>query len=409
MLWGPTVRRLHRERHNGRIARARRSTRPTRTGLPFSTVSLLGLDQAGAHVLVLDGKAVQFSECSPRRGEAQVLVNGCPKAVRRCESLKGLLAEALTQHRRAVFNWAQQAHRGTSRLDGNLPALSPRTAEAIGQFVRERLIPRLQAEGGAVPVSPPIPATAPVPGRFPEAAMQSFLEAQVWPRWFAFHRDTWHCLTPFFGQPLAGRLHLEWEGQAFISMAQERRRLALLRCDQRLEEAVSRSLQALEQQQAQPQALYQGGAYAVLCSPRRHYFCCRQLPPYVVEGQDRALYLFGGVQVGVPIIDLEVSEVIRPFSALVMHAYRHMFAHSAGGTRLICMLQPADYYQRLHQLPLEEALLQYLEAARMTLCAGYHEGNRAALLHDIRRLGKPQISLREAQAQGLPVYRFYRR
>lgn len=379
-----------------------------RTSLPFSTTTLLGLHQLNTDALVLDGTVIQVSDRRPRAGETQVLVNRLPKAVPSCTSLEDLIHQTLRRHHREIGLWVQRTHIDPTLLDRDLPPASTATAAAIGQFVRAHLIPRLRAEQDAA--AEPTADTARKPVEDPvEATIQSFPSAQLWPRWFAFYHDTWYGLAPFSGQPLNGRFHLVWKDRAFIAMSRMKGRVVVRTYDQRLEEAICRSFQELQEQRLESSILYQRRHYRVLRSQKRNYFVCRQIPPYVVEGQDRALYLFPQVQVGVPITALEVDEVLRPFSARIMHAYRHMFAHSAGACAPICMPLPADYYARLYQLPLEEALLQHLEAARMTLCAGYHEGNRSAVLHDIRRLNLPRITRLEAQSRGLPVYPFYRK
>lgn len=380
-----------------------------RTSLPFSTTSLLGLHQLNTDALVLDGTVIQVRDRRPRAGETEVLINRLPKAVYSCMPLEELVHQTLRRHHREIGLWVQRTHINPTLLDRDLPPATTATAETIGQFVREHLIPRLRAERDSSS-EPTADAAARKPVGDPvEAVIQSFPSAQLWPRWFAFYHDTWYGLVPFSGQPLNGRFHLVWKDRSFIAMSRMKGRIAVRTCDQRLEEAVGGSFQGLQEQRLEPSVLYRHHPYSVLRSAKRNYFICRQIPPYVVEGQDRALYLFPQVQVGVPITALEVDEALRPFSARIMHAYHHMFAHSAGACEPICMPLPNGYYARLCELPLEDALLQYLEAARMTLCAGYHEGNTSAAFHDVRRLNMPRITRVEAKARGLVVYPFYRK
>lgn len=376
------------------------------TSLPFSTTSLLGLNGPSVDALVLDGLALQLGDRRPRAGETPVLVNGLPKVVQSCMPLKDLLRQNLDRHHRALDLWAQQAHGSLNPVYRNLPPLSAGAA-AIERFVRERLVPRLRAEGaGSMPA--PMPAGENLDA-LTDAAIQSVLATPLWPRWFAFYHNTWHSLAPFSGPRLNGRFHLVWKGQAFIGMTREQWRLAIRQCDRNLEEAVRGGFAWREEQRLQSQALYQDSTYAVLRTPTQHYFVCRRIPPYVVEGWDHRLYLFPAVQVGVPLISLDPEQVLSPLAARVMHAYRHMFSYSSEGGGAICMPMPSTYYPNLYRLPLEEALLRHLEAARMTLCAGYHEGNRGYALHDIQRLNLAAISPQEVRDRGLPVYRFYRK
>lgn len=380
-----------------------------RTGLPFSTTTLLGLDQPNTDALVLDGQVIRLSDRRSRDGGAQVLVNRLPRAVTGSISLTELLSQAMRGHRTEIEHWVQRTHGRPGLLAPDLPALSLAASAGIERFVRKILVPRLEREQGVAPV----PVLDPAPSESledpVELAVLTFTTGQLWPRWFAIWRDTWYGLAPFAGERPSGRFHLVWKGRAFIAMSSTKGRLAIRSYDERLESLIGSSFRDLPQQRPESTVVYQSPPYTVFRTQRQHFFLCRQLPPYVIEGQSRALYLFPGVQIGIPITALEADTVLWPLAARVMHAYRHMFAQSFGGWTPICMPQPTGYYTRLHQLPLEEALLQHLESARMTLCAGYHQGNRAAIFHDIARLHMPRISLAETQARNLPVYRYYRK
>jgi len=91
-----------------------------------------------------------------------------------------------------------------------------------------------------------------------------------------------------------------------------------------------------------------------------------------------------------------------------MDSYRHMFLLGGEPGESICMPRPGEYYRRLHGLPLEEAILQHLEAARLTLCSGYFYEKGHISYHDIGELGLRVISPDEAHTRQLPVYRYYR-
>lgn len=198
------------------------------------------------------------------------------------------------------------------------------------------------------------------------------------------------------------------EEQEYVEASRLTWRQALQQQDQWLTEAVLRLLEPLYPRFPEAEVLYQDASHAVLRTSPQHYFCCRQIPAYVVEGEDRELYLFEKVQIGIWLKDVQVENVAHPGAVVLMHPYQHMFLFGGGTGASICMPRPEEYYTQLRRLPLVEALLQHQESARMTLCSGYHAGNRTARYHDIKRLRKRKVTLEQAQEQGLPVYWYYR-
>lgn len=387
------------------------------TRLPFSTTTLLGLHRSGADALVLDGMVIQLGDRRGGAGESNVLVNGLPKAVHACVPLAELLGQVLRRHRGAIERWVSRVENKTNLLDGDLPYVSAATTAEVERFLGKHMIPRLQAEkatrlslGFSRRASGTPKKKGPPADPF-DNAIEAFPFGQIWPRYFAFSRAFWYGLVPFTGQPPSGRLHVVWKGRAYIAMAKRKKDLVFQDYDQHLEQAVSGSFQGMQQEPVH-KMLYRDNHYRVVLSQRNHYFVCRTIRRYVVQGPDRALYLFPKMEVAVPIISLRAKQVLHELSVRVTHQTRHMFAVQVGEYIPVCMPMPDGYYPKLHRRPLEEAVLQHLESARATLVGGYHEGNVNAILwpdlHDIGGLNLPKISLAEAEKHGLPVYLFYR-
>jgi len=156
-----------------------------------------------------------------------------------------------------------------------------------------------------------------------------------------------------------------------------------------------------------PWDLYRDEVYAVVCTPRGRYFVCQRLPEYAVEDMDGTLYYFEGVEIGIQLASTSPAKVLRAVCVQVMHPYRHMFVGNIGGAALVCMPRPASYFAELHGLDLAEGLLRHLEAARMTLCAGYTPDS--APWHPLASLKRKVVSAEEAARRGLPVYWFARK
>lgn len=155
-----------------------------------------------------------------------------------------------------------------------------------------------------------------------------------------------------------------------------------------------------------PCDLYRDEVYAVICTPGGRYHVCQCVPEYVVENMDGTLYYFEGVEVGIHLATTCVPKVLRPVCVQLMQEYRHMFVGHIGGGAFVCMPRPTRYFVELHNQRLEEALLHHLEAARMTLGAGFTPDS--APWHPLASLGRRALSAEEARQRGLPVYWFPR-
>ena len=97
--------------------------------------------------------------------------------------------------------------------------------------------------------------------------------------------------------------------------------------------------------------------------------------------------------------------------------FRHLITRLAGRYRVIApdhvgmglsdKPSASQYPYRLARRVSDlEALLEHLESARMTLCAGYDPAS--SVLHPIHSLGREVIGEREAAARNVPVYPYYR-
>ena len=160
---------------------------------------------------------------------------------------------------------------------------------------------------------------------------------------------------------------------------------------------------------AGPEArVYDNGRHAVVRTTMGRQWVTLRVPPYVVEGENRRLYRFGAVEIGICLTGDKVSDVVHGSAACVIHPYAHMFVLGGDSGSPICMPRSAQYFRRLHRLPLAEAVLQHLESARMTLCSGLFHQNWSTPYHPIASVALGRISATEARRLQLPIYRYYR-
>ncbi len=153
---------------------------------------------------------------------------------------------------------------------------------------------------------------------------------------------------------------------------------------------------------------YRDRERSVVCGRDGSIFCCQEVPPFVVEGADRKFRRFDGVRVGVRLCSLEPQEVLSEGGAYVMQRFDHPFVFGYGDEGRLCMGHDYDFFQRFWQMPLEEGIVEYLNAARLVLCAGYFEAPGAPPFVPDEMTKRPVIGLRKARKQKLPVYRYYR-
>ena len=421
MLCGPTVRRLRRRReeeaeHQRRVRRhARRELRsgsspgaqlplilprrlaaipraaPSAPPFPLRMAEVLQLHQV-ADVAVLNGQIVQIAwqRTGPRVPGAGV--RGCRRQVRAGGQLAECLPALIARKRVELKSWVEAyglEWKGVEELQD-----PPAAREQVEQFVCRRLIPRLSGRIGEVAAleTPPVRETV-------EDCVFPHLE-----RNFAFLDRHWYALTPFWGETRPGQFHLRLGERQFLGTRTEPRAKALARYDALLQDAVRQALSS--ESRAAEQVLYSDAVHAVRRSARGVYYLCQRIPPYAVEGPDRKLYYFDAVEIGAPILGATAAQIIQPYLVQVMHAYRHMFVHCSTAPDLICMPRPSGYFAALRRLPVEEGLLELLESARMTLCAGY--APESTPHHQIAALGRRIIGRDEAVRQQLPIYAYYR-
>ena len=428
LLCGPTVKRLRREREareRERRSERRRSRAPSvrwprphprpqtsqrrlvhtqprqprkSPTFPLSMAALLELERV-PDVVVLDGRIRQIRWGLAGPGEPGVEMSGCCRKTRDCGLLHERLTRAMQTERTALEAWIRSTGVNWKRADDfdDLPGTQP-TADVGGveEFLFSRLIPLLKQKSCGYQEERPA-ASSQVPKEVAFPGLE---------RRFAFIGRRWHALVPFFGAPGLGQFQLRLGDDQFIGIRVEERQKKLERYDAMLQEAVRQACPRPAKQRTGRTLLFQDETYAVVATPRDRYFLCRHIPPYVVEGPDRKLYFFEEVEVGIQIAHTDIEQLIQPRKAKVMHPYRHMFLSDSGTSGAICMPRPETYYRELHRLTLEEALLHHLEAARLTLCAGYTPASTPH--HSIHFLNRRTLREEEALERGLPIYHYYR-
>ena len=418
LLAGPTVRRIHREREMGMRqdreltrplapAGARRQRLAARSGrtpsrkkvaenaaFPLDMATVLGLG-CDPELAVMEGRVGRICRRLPGVNEPVVALAEKRWPILFSGPFRERLTRSLLPHLSGLRHWAeaQRKARDYADLDGSDLAMMPRDTEGLGPFVHERLIPRLRDAASFDEEEDMVVAESLVDG------LLTRLEPE-----FAFVDGRWYGLVPFCGEPEPRQPEFIVGKNRFLGLRAGSAVDALARYDTVLREVVRAIFPAEGGGWKERGYLYRGKEGAVMRTPAGRYFACLQMPPYVVEGDDRKLYSFEAAEIGIQIVSTDARKGIRPVSVQVLHAYRHMFVSGWGGGNFICMPRSESYYEELSQLPLEEALLRHLESARMTLCAGYTPLSSPA--HSIQTLGRPILSEEEAQRRGLPIYRY---
>ena len=278
-------------------------------------------------------------------------------------------------------------------------------SDPLQEFVYHRLIPRLQTE-------------AATPGEISRIQLETLGSAPVDqppPRLksdFMFLDNHWWNLGPDFTNLARTELAIEIYGQRWVGSYKGQRRLATGFINRmiRTGEAGLRTQDPDRGPTRSPtKAIYQDEVHAILPLPDGRLFCCRYLSSYAVEGVDRKLYYFEPVRIGIHLSQTTTAEVLGPGAAVVMQPYKHMFVVCEAPQVSICMATAHSYFRELWKLPLEEAFIRHLEAARLTLCSGYFHNSGSMAHHSIEEFRRPQISEKEAAKRCLPIYRYYRR
>ena len=282
----------------------------------------------------------------------------------------------------------------SAELDRRGKELSPDVHRQVEQFITGRLIPFLEEQK---------PSSARGAERAACSSAGDVLASLD--RSFAFVDRSWYRLVPFFGTPEPGQFHLRIGDRQFLGTAFQHRKRAMKRYDSILQQAFCRQAMASPDSRHRRGDLYRDADYAVTCTSAGKFFCCRQLSAYAVEGPEGQLYYFDPVEIGVQLTGASTNCVVHPGTARVMHPYFHMFVGDQQAGSPICMPRPEEYYARLEEIPLEEALLQHLDAARLTLCAGYTQNCGPYRL--IQHLQRPTITQEKAADRQVPVYRQY--
>ena len=375
------------------VARRRVSPRRRANAFPLSIAQLLDLGP-DKYVLVLGGRIDRLAS-RPRSDSATIEVMGKRLYTRPGSSLDKTLQDAVSLHLPSLRQWlaVQAGGSGSGRLD-EIPAypLAAKLTE-IDAFVHEHLIPYIRDVG------PGAPSSGHTSSRL--SGSDTVRLPQFEPN-FAFLGPRWCSLVPFFGKA-GNRLTLRVDGDTYLALEGQPLSLAVSRFDGLLEDAVRTSL-AAEVAPGGPDALYRDDTYSVVRTPRGRTYVVQRVPPYVVEGIDKKLYYFDGVDIGLLVRALQPRDLFTPQCVQVLQDYRHMFVYGFGN--YICMPREQTYFRELDRSPLAEGILQQLEAARMTLCAGYMPQN--AVMHPVTRVSRREIALDEARRRRLPIYWYYK-
>lgn len=340
-----------------------------RTRCPLTLHQLLGLD-GDARVAVLDG---ELHACVRSRAGAYRLEHRGNLAAR--------LHDMVEERAASLRIWASRTLNGVdSEMCPTPPAAD---APVIRAFIDERLIPALATHETGV-ADPSIPR--------PEVCLPDM------GRWFAVGWGEWLELAPFQGDA-HGHLVFRFDDQEFAVVKRTPWRDALRTRGAELESTLSRAL--VGEDGTIGRALYRGATHSVVQATDDLWLCARRIAPYAVQGRDGRLFRFGAVDIGIALTGTDTPQVLGHMCVRALHRYPHMFIASSV-TNIVCMPQPLGYYEELYQLPLEQALIAHLEAARMALCAGY--GPLNSDVHPIEILDLPVLGEAEAFRQGLPVY-----
>ena len=158
--------------------------------------------------------------------------------------------------------------------------------------------------------------------------------------------------------------------------------------------------------------LYRDHERCVTLGPDMTFFVRQQIPPFVAEGPDRKLYLYDSVQVGVKLDSLSPQDVIPQDGAYVMENYDHVFVFNHGALGKLCMGHDIGFFQNFWQMPLEMGIVEYLNAARLVICAGYYDTGSSGLddllLEPMWDEKRKTITEQSAHKRDLPIYRYYR-
>ena len=372
---------------------------------PLSMASVLGVN-ASQGTIVIDGQLGRFHRHQQSPADMLVAFGGVREYVHFEASVEDLLAQTIRARLPSIRQWLSQAgKRLYAELDGSIAPLSTAAVDGVDAFVNERLIPFIKDYVEEREGIEELPHRLLV-----ESTVERVLPALD--KCFAFISGRWLRLIPFFGRPKPGQHLLKLGNQYMIGIQSQPASVVVTSYNTALQDAVRAVFATLADDGDDDSDsddgecdIYRHEPYAVIRTPRGRCFVCQRLPPYAVEGIDKKLYYFDSAEIGIHIATTQVRSVITSACVQVLHSYRHMFVGTLGIGNFICMPREYSYYQDLNRQPLEGALLEHLESARMTLCAGYQPANSS--VHRIQSVGRRTISLSEARKRNLPVYWYY--
>lgn len=346
------------------------------TGAAFESAAMLGaFDRVDQDVLVIGNTVWKLVPWATEDGDRWVIYGrGHKRAVRYCGQLSRRIA--------ALCDIAEPGYDHRVLLD--LPPIRPPAqVRAVETFVNTVLIPRLQRGRAAV-------APRWGDGGLDNDTVATERETSTDPKWvretlaefkgmFLLSGSSYYRLKPFEGEPRNRQIYLGWKSQGktlgFLGVEKQSRYQALARFDQLLSE-MRRRIQASVVRNLDQHLVYQDRRHLIYRLPGDHYYLCTRIPPYGVQGPEGEIQLMRKTMVGIEISTTKVDDVIYPGAAKVMTLGDKPLVVSgwdAPGTPVEMPIQAGSYLE-LYALPTEEALLRYLESARLTVTGNLRIG-----------------------------------
>ena len=404
----------------------------------FDLSDVLGLRRQLA-TLVLGGKVFRLARAPMADSEPEFAeLCGSRRRVEAAGEVRGLLSQTLDAHTGQVETFRARCLRLRPRpwLQVSEALKGRMVSHERLRFVFNRLIPRLRRLSSHPPLvdrSRAVGELRPVDEAFshlsetdevPRSLVEEVLGGDVLALGQSVYSVAW-----IRGNLRPRDCFLQAEGERYS--VQKRQRRPLMALDRafkaRLKEALRGHIfdqendrlltqaRAMEEDLTKTAAvteenttLYRDRERSVFVGKDGSIFCCQHVPPFVMEGSDRKLRLFQRVRVGVRLVSLKPQDVLPMDGAYVMKPYDHVFVFHFDRLGRLCMGHDYAFFERFWKMPLEEGILEYLNAARLVICAGYFDAGDDPLFLPTETEGRPKISLREARRRKLPVYRYYR-
>ncbi|MDP6776490.1 MAG: hypothetical protein QGI83_06985 [Candidatus Latescibacteria bacterium] len=398
----------------------------------FGLTEVLGLRRQLV-ATVLNGRLHKLERVpGPCEGPERAVIFGVHRRVEPAEQTSELLLRRLRSGKNPLAPYVARLNQPT-----NTPAVTKHAASRHRQlqFVVGRLIPVLRRLGNpemdrselltdvmAHDPSPEFPT--------PVAALSAHLAAAdpvgralggdvvilgqnaFGLTWMPGHRCPKDCFVQVEGECYSleadRRRHLMTLEGAFRRSVEEAVDRCLLELRGRKPDASADKLRRLADSVQPGETVYRDGERSVRSGTGGSLYCWQRVPPFAVEAPDGKLRQYEEAEIGVHLKTL-TPEVVLPVGGPEIGChYPHPYVFDLGGQSRLCMGHDVAYFQRFWNMPLEEGIVEYLNAARLVLCAGHFEGGGEPLV-DNGASERPRIGLREARKRRLPVYRYFRK